>query len=254
MAFNWAQGGQGAAGGAISGATMGAPFGPVGAGVGAAAGGLLGLVSGFSGKKNKFDRAPLTPQEQAVNDLLLSNAQRTLQDPYQGFAPIEQAARSGFSQQTIPALMERFAGSGDNSLSSPAFASQQLGAARGLEESLAALRAQFGQQAQNNALAQIKQGMSPAYQQLYNPEPGFGSQLLGQGMQLLPGLSQQGAQWWQQREQGQADMTGQEQSPFGMQAAQPSSQEQMLNQLKFLLSQNSGIPQSYSMPQYYYGG
>jgi hypothetical protein len=61
------------------------------------------------------------------------------------FAPIEQQARTGFAQQTMPSIAERFSslGSGGSQRSS-AFPQALSQAGQGLEEQLAALRAQYG--------------------------------------------------------------------------------------------------------------
>jgi len=56
MAFDWSQGGQGAAGGALTGAAAGATLGPIGAGVGALIGGGLGLLGGFGGDGGAAER------------------------------------------------------------------------------------------------------------------------------------------------------------------------------------------------------
>jgi len=60
------------------------------------------------------------------------------------FAPIEEAARAGFQQQTVPQLAERFAGQG--ALKSSGFQGALGGAASDLERKLAALKSQYGLQ------------------------------------------------------------------------------------------------------------
>jgi hypothetical protein len=58
------------------------------------------------------------------------------------FGPIEEAARAGFEQRTIPGLAERFAGMGG--LKSSGFAGALGQAGSDLERQLAALRSQYG--------------------------------------------------------------------------------------------------------------
>ena len=59
------------------------------------------------------------------------------------FDPIEQQARAGFEQQTIPTIAERFTNMGQGASSSGAFARTLGGAAAGLEQDLAAQKAQI---------------------------------------------------------------------------------------------------------------
>ena len=72
--------------------------------------------------------------------------------PYQSrfeFGPIEQQARTGFTSKTIPSIMERFSSLGGQGTQSSSALPGVLGAAgAGLEESLAAMKQQYGLQQQ----------------------------------------------------------------------------------------------------------
>lgn len=130
------------------------------------------------------------PQQQSVLSNLLGSGLQGLQNPYEGFAPIAQQARSQFQRQTVPTLAERFAGSGNNALSSGAFASQLGEAGAGLEQGLAALQAQYGLQNRGQLLQQLGMGLTPQYEHQYMPrEQGFWepflAQLLSQGGESL---------------------------------------------------------------------
>lgn len=228
---NWMGGLQGAGGGALSGAGALSALGPIGAGVGAVGGGLLGLISGLTGggKSGKFKRMPTTPEEQQVFDLSRSLGMQNLQDPYAGFAPIENETIAGFNQKILPSIAERFGGMGDNRLSSGAFRSQQLGAGVDLARSLAAMRTQFGQQNIQNALQQLQFGLTPYSSQYYRSEvPGLGEQLLRGGIQQAPGIAT-GLQDYKQRQQG-----------LEREAAQSQQNQQLINLIKQLITQRGG--------------
>jgi len=202
MAVNWGQGLAGGAGGALGGASALSALGPIGAGVGAAGGGLLGFISSLFGGsgKDKFKRAPMAPEEQQAFDLVRALGMQNLQDPLSGFGPIEQEARSGFQQQTLPSIAERFGGMGQNRLSSPAFRSQQLGAGVDLERSLAAMRSQFGQQNIQNALQQLQFGLTPYSSQFYKQgSPGVGESIFKGGVSNIQPLAS-GLQDYYQRQ------------------------------------------------------
>jgi hypothetical protein len=94
------------------------------------------------------------------------------------FEPIEQQARQGFAQKTIPMLSERFAGLGQSGagLSSPAYGSQLYGAGQDFEQGLAALKSQH----QTNQFGQLSNlAMQNSTQNNYIPrQPGIPEQLL----------------------------------------------------------------------------
>ncbi len=128
---------------------------------------------GAFGQQEAFFQSPtVTPEQMNVLEQLLSGGLQGLQNPYQGFEPIEQKARSGFAQQTVPGLAERFTSLGSHgagALSSPAFASELGQAGAGLEESLAAMRSQYGLQNRGLLLDQLKLGLRPAFETMHRP-------------------------------------------------------------------------------------
>lgn len=127
----------------------------------------------------------LNPYQQGLQQDVGQFAMQGLQNPYAGFAPIEQRARSQFQQQTLPSIAERFA-SLSGGMSSPAFASQLGQAGAGLEESLAALASQYGLQREGNLSQLLGLGLRPSQENILFPG---GSGLLGGFSQSFgPGL------------------------------------------------------------------
>lgn len=184
---------QGILGGSGSGALLGSSLGPIGTGIGAGIGGLAGLLGGLfgGGKKGGIRQLPFNPQQQDALQLLLSQGQELVSDPLRGFEPLAQRARSQFAQQTVPGLAERFTSMGAGSLSSPAFISQLGQAGAGLEEGLAALGAQFGQQNRRTGLEFLMQGLRPAYESYYQQsQPGFGENILSGSIRSAPAFLQ----------------------------------------------------------------
>lgn len=194
MAVNWSGGLQGALGGAGSGAMIGSVVPGIGTGVGAGLGAIAGGLGGLFGGGNEggLQQAQrLTPEQQSILSLLLGTGGKSLQNPYAGFQPIAQQARSQFFQNTIPSLAERFTSMGSGSLSSPAFVSQLGQAGTGLEEALAAMQSQYGMQNQKNALSMLALGLSPQFENFYQrSQPGFGENLLSGTLQAAPSFYQ----------------------------------------------------------------
>lgn len=126
----------------------------------------------FSGLKNFLfggQESPHSDEQLFALQQLLSMGLGGLQNPQQGFEGIEQLARKQFKEQTIPTLSERFTAMGGGRPSSGTF-TQQLGqAGASLESNLAAMRAQYGQQNQSNALRMLLAGLQPQSQRV----PGF---------------------------------------------------------------------------------
>jgi hypothetical protein len=194
MALNWSGAGMGALGGAGTGATVGSIFGPVGTGIGAAAGGILGGVSGLYGGGNEGEvktASTINPEQQKYMSMLLGLGGNALQNPYAGFEPIRQQAMNQFQQNLVPSLAERFTSMGGGRLSSPAFAGQLGQASSGLEQALAAMQSQYGQQNQHNAMSMLALGLSPSFENFYQgSQPGFGENLLGGAMRAAPSFYQ----------------------------------------------------------------
>lgn len=142
----------------------------------------------FLGSPSRLEQVSrYTPEQTAALNQVLGMGLQGLQDPYQGFEPIEKKARSSFAQQTIPSLAERFTSTG-GALSSPSFASQIGQAGAGLEENLAALRSQYGLQNRAQQLNMLELGLTPQFEHYgLGAEPGF-LPSLAQG--ALPQLTQ----------------------------------------------------------------
>jgi hypothetical protein len=151
---------------------------------------FLPSLFGSSGKVNQLQR--FNPQQQQAMSKLLSSGLAGLQNLQQfNFEPIAQQARSQFQQQTIPSIAERFTSLGNNALSSPAFASQLGAAGAGLEESLAALQAEYGLQQQGMQQDLLKNllnfGLAPQTESFYKPgNSGLFGGLAQSGASMLP--------------------------------------------------------------------
>jgi len=147
----------------------------------------------FLGTQGQFNQQPrFNPMQNNSMAQLLQMGQQNQMNPYQGFAPIAQQARSQFNNQTVPSIAERFTSMGSGgALSSPAFASQLGQAGSGLEEAIAALMAQFGQRQQQFGLQQSGQGLQQQNEMSYQPgQMGFMQSLseqLGPLLRLLAG-------------------------------------------------------------------
>lgn len=92
-------------------------------------------------------------------------------NPYEGFEPMAQEARTNFSQQTVPGLAERFTSMGGQR--SSAFP-QQLGVAgANLNQGLASMKSQYGMQRmgqQGNFMNQLMGiGMQPQGENVIRP-------------------------------------------------------------------------------------
>lgn len=145
----------------------------------------------FLGKPGNFEQVQkYQPQQIEILNQLASMGLGGLQNPGQGFAPIAQKARSDFLTQTAPGLAERFTSLGQNRLGSGAFQSQLLNQGRQLEESLASLGAQFGQQEQQNLLKMLGLGLTPQFESVYRPQQeGFLQQFAGPALQSLGSMA-----------------------------------------------------------------
>ncbi len=125
--------------------------------------------------------------DQLLNQLR-GQAFQGLQNPQQGFEPIEAASRRGFENQTIPLLAERFGGL--NATGSSGYKNALTGAGTNFELGLNQQRQQFGQQNMGNLLQMLQLGLKPTTENIYQPgsQGSFGSSLaggLGAGAGLL---------------------------------------------------------------------
>lgn len=188
--------GWGAALGSAAGTALGSFLGPIGGAFGAGIGGLAGnAFQGLANRNNPqygkngnfFTGNPAGYQQSTpYADWQIPHFQQAaqmglqnIQNPYNGFEPIENLARSNFQNKTIPTLAHRFASMGDAALSSPVYHDINSQAGKDLELGLAALRAEYGMQNQNNGLRMLQFGNTPLYQNQWTEgSPGLMS-LLG---------------------------------------------------------------------------
>jgi len=126
----------------------------------------------FSSTPGQFKQAPssYTQPQQAGFAQALQMALGGLQDPYKGFAPIEQRARSQWQSNTLPSLIEQFTVGAPSGERSSAFAGALGGAGTDLEESLAAMRSQYGLQQQGLSQRLLGMGLTPQNQYMYQQE------------------------------------------------------------------------------------
>lgn len=140
-----------------------------------------------------------TPQQQQTLNSLLGMANQQLPSGLDFLSSIlsqspemmekfEAPARRAFSEKTIPSIAERFTGTfGSGSQQSSAFG-QQLGqAAAGLEESLAAQRANLGMGALSQLQSLLSTGLTPQFETAYFPQTKGFLQTGAEGiLKLLP--------------------------------------------------------------------
>lgn len=141
------------------------------------------------GKKERMQQYPTqTTQGMDYLNNLLKMSQTGLNNPYAGFEPIENRARSQF-QQSLPSLAERFASMGTGAQRSSGFQSAIGRAQAGLEESLASLRSQYGLQNRGQMLQMGQLGLSPQFENVFRPATGgFLGELAGPLSRLGLGL------------------------------------------------------------------
>jgi hypothetical protein len=151
----------------------------------------------------------LTPTQQTLQGLAGTRATELLNQPQQQFSfePYANLAMKNFQQRTIPSIAERFAsmrgnGTQGGSATIPAFAN----AGADLQERLAVLGQQFGQQQQgqqqNYLLNLLSQALQPNQENVINPEQaGFGTiaaqaapQLAGKFIDYLGSAANRGTQ------------------------------------------------------------
>jgi len=153
-------------------------------------GGFSEFFMGTPGKMSQAQR--FNPQQQGALQQLLGQSMGGLGGNQFDFAPIEQKARQGFEQQTVPSIAERFSsmGSGGGQRSS-AFAGSLGDAASGLETNLASMRSQYGLSQQQNLMQMLQMALQPQFENMYQPSSqGFlGGMMGGMGQQAGQGIA-----------------------------------------------------------------
>ena len=117
-------------------------------------------VSGFQSGAN------YSPNQRPQYDPNILGYLQSLSQRQSSFDPIADQAKSQFYRQTIPSIAERFAGMGNNSLSSPAFASQLGESGSNLHQSLASMKAQHIMQERGFNQTEVNQVLQ--YMQMEN--------------------------------------------------------------------------------------
>lgn len=111
---------------------------------------------------NQFQR--YGPQGQDALSRLISGGQQNIENPYQGFEPIEQNALRNFYGNTVPGITESFTAFGNNNNRGSSGLTGRLGAAgSGLQAMLAAQKAKYGQEQQQFGLQQQQLGLTPQF-------------------------------------------------------------------------------------------
>lgn len=123
------------------------------------------FLTGYNATNQQVPR--FTPDQQQALARALQQALGGLQANKFDFGPIEQQARTSFQQRTIPTLAERFTAMGGQQSSAFNNALGQAGA--GLEESLAALRSQYGLKQQALLQNLLGMGLAPQFENMYSP-------------------------------------------------------------------------------------
>lgn len=195
--------------GGLAGAALGYVFPSVGTAVGGFAGSALGgglealgssMFGGGSGgdgtNQGGFwtgqpgrltQKSRFTPQQMDIQNQLLTMAMQGLRANPLDFAPIEAYARKQFQEQTVPSLAERFTSMTHGAMSSPQLMSQLSSAGADLEAQLAAMRGQYGLQAQGALHGLLGLGLEPQENIYMAGQPGAAHGILGGLAQALPG-------------------------------------------------------------------
>lgn len=122
---------------------------------------------------------------------LLEQGKAIQQNPYEGFQPIAQQARTDFYGGSIPQLLERLTGGmgGGGALSSPTMSALLGQSSQGFEQGLNAQREQFGQQNRDFGLRKIGMGLQPTFQNFQVPgQAGFAETGMESLKTILPML------------------------------------------------------------------
>ena len=131
--------------------------------------------------------ARFLPQQQQGLLQALDLGLAGLQQNRFNFDPIAQVARTQFSTQTVPSILEQFTGAGGSR--SSALQGALASAGSGLEQQLAAMRSNYGLQQQSQLLDLLRTGLTPSFENIYIPATGgFGqaaAPALGYGMAQL---------------------------------------------------------------------
>ena len=125
----------------------------------------------FTSTLGQFKQTPnINLQQQQALSQILQQGLGGMQDPYKGFEPIEQQARSQWQSNTLPSLIEQFTAGSPSGERSSAFAGALGGAGADLEQGLASQRSQYGLQQQGLSKNLLGLGMQSPFETAYQPE------------------------------------------------------------------------------------
>lgn len=135
--------------------------------VGAIAGGLREKL----GHRGKFKQMPtVSPEAKRAMDWASQRGQNMINNPYQGFEPIANAANAVWRQETLPQAKESWMSSnGQTDLASGSFGSQIGAFQRAFANDLAALQAQYGMQRTNQGMNLMNIGTRPVFENTFFP-------------------------------------------------------------------------------------
>ncbi len=158
----------GGGGGAAGNYPPGSPYAP------RRMGGEGNLWSGYGSTVEQF---PIfTEQQHGIMNRLLPQAAQGIESFKEGFAPIEQKARTDYLNKTIPSIAERFTQSGGRG--SSGFRNALGESAQGLETNIAELGSRYNLERQGLLQNLLKSLIQPSYESFYSPShPGVGEVL-----------------------------------------------------------------------------
>ena len=118
----------------------------------------------FTGSPESYDIFnKFNPQQMQALQQLLSSGQQNMQNPYEGFEPLQQETMNNFYQSILPGIKEQFAGQRGGALSSPDFGSQLSSGASGLSALLNAQKARYGMANKQFGLQQSQLGLQSPF-------------------------------------------------------------------------------------------
>ncbi len=124
----------------------------------------------FTGTSDSYDIFnKFNPQQMQALQQILSSGQQNMQNPYEGFEPLQQETMNNFYQSILPGIKEQFAGQRGGALSSPDFGSQLSSGASGLAAMLNAQKARYGMQNKQFGLQQSQLGLTPQFETAFRP-------------------------------------------------------------------------------------
>ncbi len=139
------------------------------------------------GTSGGYQQVPTLPRYQSQGlDQIFGQGLGAINNPYEGFDPLQRQTENDFFQNYVPGLAERFTAAGGGGQRSSAFQGALGNAGSGLAALLNAQRSQYGMQNKQYGLNATQLGLTPQFSNEYQP----GQEGLLE--QLLPLLAQGG--------------------------------------------------------------